>query len=82
VTFTYPAQRHYVTQINGLEADVNKLQRNLDNARVQHQTLTKQHSEQCAETDKYRNQVRMRDSDIRELEHQLSTVEHEADKVR
>jgi septal ring factor EnvC (AmiA/AmiB activator) len=80
--YAHPAQRHYVTQINGLEADVNKLQRNLDNARAQHHTLTKQYSEQCAEADKYRNQVRMRDGDIRELEHRLATVEHEVDKVR
>lgn len=68
--------------MNSLEADVNRLQRSLDQARSQHQTLQKQYAEQLTEIDKYRGQLRNRDVDIRELEHRVATYEHEANKVK
>lgn len=68
--------------MNSLETDVNRLQRSLDQARSQHHTLQKQHAEQLAEIEKYRSQLRNRDTDVRDLEHRVATYEHEANKVR
>jgi len=67
--------------MNGLETEINRLQRSLDTARAQHHTLSKQHAEQSADAEKYRDTVRERDAEARQLEHTISTYEHELEKV-
>jgi hypothetical protein len=45
------------------------------------ETATKQHSDQSADAEKYRETVRERDAEARQLEHTISTYEHELEKV-
>ncbi|KAG8813520.1 hypothetical protein FRC17_001541 [Serendipita sp. 399] len=73
-------ERNFVAQITSLESDVNRLQRSLDTARMQCQTLSKQHTDDLAELDKQKTIIHNRESEIRDLEHQLEIVEHEVDK--
>ena len=69
-------------QVNSLEIDVNKLQRSLEHVRTQYITSQKQLADQQLETDKYRNGLREREAQLRELEHREMTLDLELDKVR
>lgn len=56
------------TQILALESEIAKLQKSLDNSRTAYQSLQKQYQEQCAESERYRNALRRRDEEIKDLQ--------------
>ncbi|KAI8969509.1 hypothetical protein BD414DRAFT_525819, partial [Trametes punicea] len=72
-------ERQNSTQIAALETEIAKLQKSLDTARSSYQSLQKQYQEQCAESERYRNQLRRRDQEIKELQDaaQLQAIENQ-----
>ncbi|KAI0359798.1 hypothetical protein OH77DRAFT_1419125 [Trametes cingulata] len=70
-------ERTNSTQIAALETEIAKLQKSLDTARSSYQSLQKQYQEQCAESERYRNQLRRRDQEIKDLQDaaQLQAIE-------
>ncbi|KAI0635993.1 hypothetical protein C8Q77DRAFT_1155725 [Trametes polyzona] len=70
-------ERQNSTQIAALETEIAKLQKTLDTARSSYQSLQKQYQEQCAESERYRNQLRRRDQEIKDLQDaaQLQAIE-------
>ncbi|CDO68952.1 hypothetical protein BN946_scf185000.g95 [Trametes cinnabarina] len=70
-------ERQNSTQIAALETEIAKLQKSLDTARSSYQSLQKQYQEQCAESERYRNQLRRRDQEIKDLQDaaQLQAIE-------
>ncbi|KAI0671802.1 hypothetical protein C8Q78DRAFT_1189665 [Trametes maxima] len=60
-------ERQNSTQIAALETEIAKLQKSLETARSSYQSLQKQYQEQCAESERYRNQLRRRDQEIKDL---------------
>ncbi|KZS92535.1 hypothetical protein SISNIDRAFT_550525 [Sistotremastrum niveocremeum HHB9708] len=58
-------ERAGTQQIQKLEEEIAKVQRSLDNTKVQYANLQRQYQEQCAESEKYRNTLRVRDDDIK-----------------
>ncbi|OJA15153.1 hypothetical protein AZE42_04685 [Rhizopogon vesiculosus] len=61
-------ERTNSTQIAALESEIAKLQKSLENARSSYQSLQKQYQEQCAESERYRNQLRRRDQEIKDCQ--------------
>ncbi|KZV90637.1 hypothetical protein EXIGLDRAFT_115009 [Exidia glandulosa HHB12029] len=61
-------ERHTTAQLATLEGEIAKLQRQLETSRASYQSLQKQYQEQCAESEKYRNQLRRKDQDLKEAE--------------
>ncbi|KAF7972429.1 hypothetical protein HWV62_17996 [Athelia sp. TMB] len=59
-------ERQNSTQISALESEIAKLQKSLDNARASYQSLQKQYQEQCAESERYRNNLRRKDAEIKD----------------
>lgn len=59
-------ERTNSTQIAALESEIAKLEKSLENARSSYQSLQKQYQEQCAESERYRNQLRRRDQEIKD----------------
>ncbi|KAG9314940.1 hypothetical protein JVU11DRAFT_4048 [Chiua virens] len=55
------------TQMAALESEIAKLQKSLENARISYQSLQKQYQEQCAESERYRNTLRRRDQELKDL---------------
>ncbi|TBU62721.1 hypothetical protein BD310DRAFT_974124 [Dichomitus squalens] len=70
-------ERTNTTQIAVLESEIAKLQKSLENARSSYQSLQKQYQEQCSESERYRNVLRRRDQEIKDLQEaaQLHSVE-------
>ncbi|KAH9846647.1 hypothetical protein C2E23DRAFT_890636 [Lenzites betulinus] len=70
-------ERQNSTQIGALETEIAKLQKTLDTARSSYQSLQKQYQEQCSESERYRNQLRRRDQEIKDLQDaaQLQAIE-------
>lgn len=60
-------ERTNSTQIAALESEIAKLEKSLENARSSYQSLQKQYQEQCAESERYRNQLRRRDQEIKDF---------------
>ncbi|KIM59417.1 hypothetical protein SCLCIDRAFT_9958 [Scleroderma citrinum Foug A] len=56
------------TQMAALESEIAKQQKGLDNARTAYQSLQKQYQEQCAESERYRNTLRRRDQELKDLQ--------------
>lgn len=56
------------TQMTALESEIAKLQKSLENARSAYQSLQKQYQEQCAESERYRNTLRRRDQELKDLQ--------------
>ncbi|KAF8440472.1 hypothetical protein L210DRAFT_859486, partial [Boletus edulis BED1] len=56
------------TQMTALESEIAKLQKSLENARISYQSLQKQYQEQCAESERYRNTLRRRDQELKDLQ--------------
>ncbi|KAF8519575.1 hypothetical protein JB92DRAFT_3112335 [Gautieria morchelliformis] len=61
-------ERQNIQQIQVLESELSKLQKTLDSSRTLYQNLQKQYAEQCAESEKYRNSLRRKDQERKELE--------------
>ncbi|KAF8577772.1 UPF0014-domain-containing protein [Ramaria rubella] len=61
-------ERQNIQQIQVLESELAKLQKTLDSSRALYQNLQKQYAEQCAESEKYRNSLRRKDQETKELE--------------
>ncbi|OAX32911.1 hypothetical protein K503DRAFT_869881 [Rhizopogon vinicolor AM-OR11-026] len=61
-------ERTNSTQIAALESEIAKLQKSLENARSSYQSLQKQYQEQCTESERYRNQLRRRDQEIKDCQ--------------
>ncbi|KAH9928364.1 uncharacterized protein B0H18DRAFT_1000973 [Fomitopsis serialis] len=73
-------ERTNQTQISALESEIAKLQKSLETARASYQSLQKQYQEQCAESERYRNTLRRRDGEIKELKEGSSLQQIEAVK--
>ncbi|KAG6332062.1 hypothetical protein ID866_7025 [Astraeus odoratus] len=56
------------TQMAALESEIAKSQKSLENARTAYQSLQKQYQEQCAESERYRNTLRRRDQELKDLQ--------------
>ncbi|EIW84424.1 hypothetical protein CONPUDRAFT_120295 [Coniophora puteana RWD-64-598 SS2] len=61
-------ERTNSTQLASLEQEVAKLNKALDNARTAYQSLQKQYQEQCNESERYRNTLRRRDQEIKDMQ--------------
>ncbi|KAI6108363.1 hypothetical protein F5141DRAFT_1189212 [Pisolithus sp. B1] len=68
------------TQMTALESEIAKLQKSLENARSAYQSLQKQYQEQCAESERYRNTLRRRDQELKDLQDLSSLQTLEAQK--
>ncbi|KAI6154610.1 hypothetical protein BKA82DRAFT_16683 [Pisolithus tinctorius] len=68
------------TQMAALESEIAKLQKSLENARSAYQSLQKQYQEQCAESERYRNTLRRRDQELKDLQDLSSLQTLEAQK--
>ncbi|KAF8694550.1 hypothetical protein AX14_002010 [Amanita brunnescens Koide BX004] len=73
-------ERQNTTQIAALEAEIAKVTRALDHARVTYTSLQKQYQEQCLASEKYRDDLRIREDVIRMLRDAATTHEHEEGK--
>ncbi|KAG1729832.1 uncharacterized protein EDB91DRAFT_801445 [Suillus paluster] len=73
-------ERTNSTQIAALESEIAKLQKSLENARSSYQSLQKQYQEQCAESERYRNQLRRRDQEIKDFQDAAALQSLEAAK--
>ncbi|KZT23119.1 hypothetical protein NEOLEDRAFT_1180343 [Neolentinus lepideus HHB14362 ss-1] len=69
------------SQILALESEIAKLQKSLDNSRTAYQSLQKQYQEQCAESERYRNALRRRDEEIKDLQEASALQSLEAQKL-
>jgi len=63
-----------------LEADIFKLQKNLENSRASYQSLQKQYQEQCTESERYRLSLRRRDTEVKEYADAAALHAVETDK--
>ncbi|KAI0707312.1 hypothetical protein C8Q76DRAFT_629087 [Earliella scabrosa] len=73
-------ERTNSTQIAALESEIAKLQKSLDTARASYQSLQKQYQEQCAESERYRNNLRRRDQEIKDFQDAANLHAVEAQK--
>ncbi|KAF8626934.1 hypothetical protein AX17_006434 [Amanita inopinata Kibby_2008] len=73
-------ERQNMTQIAALEAEIAKVTRALDHARATYASLQKQYQEQCAASEKYRDDLRIREDAIRNLRESATLHEFEAAK--
>ncbi|KZT01531.1 uncharacterized protein LAESUDRAFT_731104 [Laetiporus sulphureus 93-53] len=71
-------ERASQSQITILEGEVTKLTKSLESARASYQSLQKQYQEQCAEAERYRDSLRLKDREVRTLRETiaLQTVEN------
>lgn len=67
-------------QIQALEGEVQRLQRSLDNSRVAFSTLHKQYQDQMAESEKYRDALRQKDDEIKEMSRLTSRNAQDAEQ--
>ncbi|KAK2459883.1 hypothetical protein APHAL10511_008083 [Amanita phalloides] len=73
-------ERQNMTQIGALEAEITKVTRALDHARATYTSLQKQYQEQCAASEKYRDDLRIREEFIRTLREAATMHELEVGK--
>ncbi|OBZ66290.1 hypothetical protein A0H81_13780 [Grifola frondosa] len=73
-------ERQASTQISALESEISKLQKSLDTARSSYQSLQRQYQEQCSESERYRNTLRLRDLEIKEYQEATALQTIEAQK--
>ncbi|KAK7035562.1 hypothetical protein VNI00_011855 [Paramarasmius palmivorus] len=73
-------ERSSSSQITTLENEIGKLNRQLDHARNNYQSLHRQYLEQCSASEKYRDDLRSRDEAIRSLNDAAQLHEMEAGK--
>ncbi|RPD60129.1 hypothetical protein L227DRAFT_107788 [Lentinus tigrinus ALCF2SS1-6] len=73
-------ERQNSTQIAALESEIAKLQKSLDTARASYQSLQKQYQEQCSESERYRNTLRRRDQEIKDMQEAANLHSLEAQK--
>ncbi|KAH9481181.1 hypothetical protein JR316_0005701 [Psilocybe cubensis] len=69
-----------MTQIAALEAEVAKVQKALDSAKATYSSLQRQYQEQCAASERYRDELRKREETIRSLKDAVSLHEIETGK--
>ncbi|EIN10093.1 hypothetical protein PUNSTDRAFT_133858 [Punctularia strigosozonata HHB-11173 SS5] len=74
-------ERSNSTQIMVLEAEISKLQKSLENARTAYTSLQKQYQEQCAESERYRNELRRRDQELKDYQDAAQLQQLENQKV-
>ncbi|KAM6490669.1 hypothetical protein JOM56_014012 [Amanita muscaria] len=74
-------ERQNMTQIAALEAEIVKVTRALDHARVTYTSLQKQYQEQCAVSEKYRDNLRIREEAVRTLREAANMHELETAKM-
>ncbi|KIJ13485.1 hypothetical protein PAXINDRAFT_117256, partial [Paxillus involutus ATCC 200175] len=67
-------------QMAALESEIAKLQKSLENARASYQSLQKQYQEQCAESESYRNTLRRREEERKDLQDAASLQALETQK--
>ncbi|KIK89134.1 hypothetical protein PAXRUDRAFT_152194, partial [Paxillus rubicundulus Ve08.2h10] len=67
-------------QMATLESEIAKLQKSLENARASYQSLQKQYQEQCAESESYRNTLRRREAERKDLQEAASLQALETQK--
>nr|ODN93679.1 hypothetical protein L204_04863 [Cryptococcus depauperatus CBS 7855] len=72
--------RAQLIQISGFEADIQSLQRGLDNAKANHAGMQKMYNSQCDEAQRLRDLLRDRDLEIRNLEDAANA--HAADEEK
>ncbi|KAL7419332.1 hypothetical protein Q5752_006170 [Cryptotrichosporon argae] len=70
--------RAQLIQISGLEADIQSLQRSLENSKANHASMQKMYNSQCEEAQRLRDMLRDRDAELKDLE--ASAQAHEADE--
>jgi chromosome segregation ATPase len=75
-----PPQKQNQTQISALEAEIAKLQKSTDTMRAAYQSLQKQYQEQCSESERHRESLRRRDTEIKEYLDAAGLHTVEADK--
>ncbi|KAH8100862.1 hypothetical protein BXZ70DRAFT_133219 [Cristinia sonorae] len=73
-------ERVNINQIAGLEAEVAKLQRSLENAKHSYTSLSRQYSEQCAESEKYRDSLQGRNELIKQMQDQADLTHLEVQR--
>ncbi|KAF4614089.1 hypothetical protein D9613_007473 [Agrocybe pediades] len=69
-----------MAQIAALEAEVAKVQKALDGAKLTYSSLQRQYQEQCSFSEKYRDDLRAREETIRSLRESLALYEIESGK--
>ncbi|KAF9519695.1 hypothetical protein BS47DRAFT_1079712 [Hydnum rufescens UP504] len=78
----YDVQRTTTSQLATLEAEMSKLQRQLNSSRAAYQAMQKQYQEQCAVSEKYRNTLRKKDQELKHAEELANGHQHEITKWR
>ncbi|KAJ3483586.1 hypothetical protein NLI96_g6211 [Meripilus lineatus] len=73
-------QRALQNQISGAEAEIAKLQKQLDNSKQIYQNLQKQYAEQLAESERTRSQLRARNDDLKHAKENLDLQSLELQK--
>ncbi|ORY24001.1 hypothetical protein BCR39DRAFT_548111 [Naematelia encephala] len=72
--------RAQLIQIAGFEADIQSLQRSLENSKANHANMQKMYNSQCDEAQRLRDLLRDRDAEIQELE--AAAHSHQADEEK
>ncbi|KAL0067787.1 hypothetical protein AAF712_005227 [Marasmius tenuissimus] len=73
-------ERTNTNQISTLENEIGKLNRQLDHSKTTYQSLQRQYQEQCAASEKYRDELRQRDRTIQTLTDAASMHDLEQNK--
>ncbi|KIO28687.1 hypothetical protein M407DRAFT_22116 [Tulasnella calospora MUT 4182] len=67
-------------QLANFEADIARMTRMLENSKTTYQTMLKQYNEQCTLSETYRNSLRHKDNQIKDIENALKDRMKELDK--
>ncbi|KAF9001588.1 hypothetical protein BDQ17DRAFT_1391057 [Cyathus striatus] len=73
-------ERQHTSTIAVLEMEVSKLSKQVEHSRATYASLQKQYQEQCALSEKYRDDLRQREESIRNLRESISLHEIESGK--
>ncbi|KAG9050616.1 hypothetical protein FS837_003715 [Tulasnella sp. UAMH 9824] len=68
-------------QLANFEADIAKMTRMLENSKTTYQTMLKQYNEQCTLSETYRNSLRHKDNQIKDIENALKDRMKDLDKA-
>ncbi|RXW20634.1 hypothetical protein EST38_g5243 [Candolleomyces aberdarensis] len=74
-------ERQNTQQISGLEQEIVKLTNSLSQSRSTYNSLQKQYQEQCAYSEKFRNDLLDKEDRVRSLEESYQASEEERDKL-
>ncbi|CAD6590003.1 MAG: hypothetical protein TREMPRED_005592 [Tremellales sp. Tagirdzhanova-0007] len=73
-------EKAQLIQITGFEADIQSLQKSLENSKANHASMQKMYNSQCDEAQRLRDLLRDRDAVVKELE--IGIQAHEADEKK